>query len=119
MEIPSLTAIAEEVSETLVGVKLSYWSPDDQSRNPGSEHIFGVVNLQSPIAVDGLILCDRTIQRCGHSFHTVKLNGTVLKIGDCLIVDLADPKSIQQIIDFYKCHEFVPRNVPDSGQRNM
>lgn len=101
----TLEAIAQEINERVEEIELCYWCPDDELRNPNGEHIFGIMRM-SPVKIAGIeqdvILQMRTMRlSCNHTHHNVELNGTILKIGDCLEVDLNDPMSIPVIVQFY------------------
>lgn len=111
MKIDALEAIATEISERL-GFSVAYWCSDDQEKNPENDHIFGVLKFE-PIKLTALnqelILKGQSLYfKCGHSHHKITMEGTSVSFGDCLTVDLSDPKSIDQIVKFYTPVEQKP-----------
>jgi hypothetical protein len=110
MKIPALEAIVDEVKEQ-TGIRLEYWSPEDLELPPiqQNSHVFGVCGAWSSDDLitevgGGLLFVEigNRSMKCGHSHHEVRLSGTKLAIGTCLVVDLANPQSISEIVEFYE-----------------
>lgn len=103
-KIPELEAIVLEINKQTPS-QVTYWCPDDEDRNPYTEHIWAVASINVPkiagIKQDLIYVGASGLIQCGHTHHVVQLEGTILEIGDCLKVDLNDPMSIPVIIQFY------------------